>query len=47
MEQCINNDVNLIYFANKKETPKQYIGEIFTSPDELMEYIRYLYKNKE
>ena len=47
MEQCINNDANLIYFANKKETPKQYIGEIFISPDELMEYIRYLYKNKE
>lgn len=47
MEQCINNDVNLIYFANEKETPQKYIGEIFTSPDELMEYIRYLYKNKE
>ena len=41
MEKSINNDVNLIYFANKKETPKKYIGEIFTSPDELMEYIRY------
>lgn len=47
MGQCINNNVNLIYFANEKEAPKEYIGEIFTSPDELMEYIRYLYKNKE
>jgi hypothetical protein len=47
MGQCINNDVNLIYFANEKEAPQNYIGEIFTSPDELMEYIRYLYKNKE
>ena len=47
MEQCINNDANLIYFANEKKAPQKYIGEIFTSLDELMEYIRYLYKNKE
>lgn len=26
---------------------KYYIGEIFTDKDELMEYIKYLYKNNE
>lgn len=47
MEQCVNNGIKLIYFANEKEAPKQYIGKIFTSLDELMKCIRYLYKNKE
>lgn len=47
MEQCINNGVKLVYFANEKEAPKEYIGEIFTNSNELMKYIRYLYKNNE
>jgi len=47
LEQCHNNDVKLVYFANKNEIPKYYIGEIFTDKDELMEYIKYLYKNNE
>lgn len=47
MEQCKANDVKLVYFANEKEVPKEYIGKIFTNSDELMKYIKYLYKNKE
>lgn len=45
LEQCKKNDVKLIYFANKNEAPKYYINEIFTDKNELMKYIRYLYKN--
>ena len=47
MTQCTANGVKLIYFANSKEAPKEYIGEIFTKLDELMDYIRYLFKNNE
>ena len=43
MQQCTNNGIKLIYFANEKEVPKQYIGKIFINLDELMKYIRYLY----
>lgn len=46
LEQCTNNGVTLIYFANEKEAPKEYIGKIFTNSDKLMKHIRYLYKNK-
>lgn len=46
-EQCDKNDVQLIYFANKHEVPKEYIGQIFTDENELMEHIKYLYKNSE
>lgn len=47
MKQCDANGVELIYFANEKEVPKDYIGKIFTNTKELMEYIKYLYKNNE
>ena len=46
---------HLAYFLNKRnlkitfwdEEDKYYIGEIFTDKNELMKYIRYLYKNNE
>ena len=47
MEQCSTNDIELVYFANDKEAPKNYLGEIFTNTDELMKHIKYLYKNSE
>jgi len=43
-DQCAKNNVKLVYFANKNEAPNEYIGKIFTNEDELMKYIRYLYK---
>ena len=46
MEQCKANGIKLVYFANEKEAPNEYIGEIFTNSSELMEFIRYLYKNR-
>lgn len=39
---CKENNVELVYFAKKNEAPKNYIGEIFTDVDELMERVRYL-----
>ena len=45
-EQCKINGVKIVYFANKNEAPPEYIGEIFTRENELMDYIRYLYNIK-
>ncbi len=41
-EQCDNHNINLIYFANKNDTPKEYLGKIFVNEEELLEYIKYL-----
>jgi len=38
---------NLSILPMKKEVPKDYIGKIFTNTKELMEHIKYLYKNNE
>lgn len=44
-EQCGKNGIELVYFANKHTVPKEYIGKIFTSTDELMTFIKYLFIN--
>ena len=44
-EQCEKNGVELVYFAHKYTIPKEYIGKIFTSTDELMTFIQYLFIN--
>lgn len=46
-KQCLLNGIKLVYYANKKDAPKDYISKIFVSQTELMEFIRYLYKNNE
>jgi hypothetical protein len=46
-QKCQENGIQLVYFANEKEMPKQYLGKIFTNENELMNLIRYLYKNNE
>ena len=41
-EQCDNHNINLIYFANKNDVPKEYLGKIFVNEKELLKYIKYL-----
>ena len=45
-EQCDKNNVDLVYFANKYEASDKYIGKIFTTEKELLDYVKYLFINK-
>ena len=41
-EQCDAHKIDLVYFANKNDAPKEYLGKIFTNEAELLKYIKYL-----